>query len=86
VLELSVDCVAVLLERISFNNGHGHYPASALHVQVPSSLRNIYKEIESNLPGYNVPKHGDLEAWAKQGVLTVSHNHKPMTVKRAFSF
>ncbi|GAX76636.1 hypothetical protein CEUSTIGMA_g4082.t1 [Chlamydomonas eustigma] len=41
-------------------------------IKVPSSLGNIYKEIKSDIPGYIVPKHGDLEGWAKQGVLLLN--------------
>jgi uracil-DNA glycosylase len=41
---------------------------------VPSSLRNIYKELENDL-GKSVftrPKHGNLIEWAKQGVLLLN--------------
>ncbi len=47
-------------------------------VRVPPSLRNIYKELQSDL-GVTPPAHGDLTQWAKQGVfllnamLTVEH-------------
>jgi uracil-DNA glycosylase len=50
------------------------------NVPIPASLRNIYKEIERDL-GIPVPSHGDLTAWAEQGVfllnaiLTVERNH-----------
>lgn len=36
---------------------------------IPGSLNNIYKEIQSSVPGFNIPKHGDLTYWARQGVL-----------------
>lgn len=40
-------------------------------IQVPPSLKNIYKELESDLgiPPYN---EGDLTYWAKQGVLLLN--------------
>ena len=47
-------------------------------VRVPPSLRNIYKELNTDL-GIAAPNHGDLSSWAKQGVfllnamLTVEH-------------
>lgn len=47
-------------------------------VRVPPSLQNIYKELQADL-GCSVPSHGDLTAWAQQGVfllnamLTVEH-------------
>lgn len=39
-------------------------------VPYPPSLMNIYKELESDVGG--VPGGGDLEAWAKQGVLLLN--------------
>lgn len=41
-------------------------------VAIPPSLVNIYKELESDIPGWKVPKHGNLEHWAKQGVLLLN--------------
>jgi uracil-DNA glycosylase len=40
-------------------------------VQFPPSLQNIFKEIESDL-GVKVPKSGNLERWAKQGVFLLN--------------
>jgi uracil-DNA glycosylase len=40
-------------------------------MQFPPSLKNIFKEIESDL-GHPVPKSGDLSRWAKQGVLLLN--------------
>ena len=40
-------------------------------VKIPPSLRNIYKELRSDL-GVPVPSHGFLEDWAKQGVLMLN--------------
>jgi uracil-DNA glycosylase len=40
-------------------------------IQLPPSLQNIYKEIESSL-GVKMPNHGDLTHWAKQGVLLLN--------------
>lgn len=37
----------------------------------PPSLVNIFKEINSDL-GLAIPKHGNLEKWAKQGVLLLN--------------
>ena len=48
-------------------------------VRVPPSLKNIYKELESDV-GASIPNHGDLTSWAQQGVfllnamLTVERN------------
>lgn len=40
-------------------------------VKAPPSLVNIYKELESDL-GIKPPSHGNLEAWAKHGVLLLN--------------
>ena len=39
--------------------------------KIPPSLVNIYKEIEKET-GANMPSHGDLTGWAKQGVLLLN--------------
>lgn len=40
-------------------------------VEIPPSLVNIYKELQTDL-GCSVPKHGCLEKWARQGVLLLN--------------
>lgn len=40
-------------------------------VKPPPSLVNMFKELKSDL-GIEPPKHGHLEAWAKQGVLLLN--------------
>ena len=40
-------------------------------IKLPLSLRNIYKEIHSDL-GKPIPTSGDLTRWAKQGVLLLN--------------
>ena len=40
-------------------------------VQPPPSLRNIFKEMESDL-GLQPPRHGCLDSWAHQGVLLLN--------------
>ncbi len=40
-------------------------------VRVPPSLVNIHQELESDL-GLPAPDHGNLEAWARQGVLLLN--------------
>ena len=41
-------------------------------VKVPPSLRNIYKELASDL-GVEMPGSGDLTGWARQGVLLLNN-------------
>jgi uracil-DNA glycosylase len=57
------------------------------NIAMPPSLKNIYKEIVSDVGGV-IPSHGNLEHWARQGVLLLnatltvrkgeagSHQHK----------
>ena len=40
-------------------------------VKIPPSLRNIYKELNTDL-GIPVPNHGDLTKWAEQGVFLLN--------------
>ena len=57
---------------------HGENQANGLAfsvndgVQIPPSLVNIYKEIVSDLGQKTVNKSGNLENWAKQGVLMLN--------------
>ncbi len=54
--------------------------------KLPPSLKNIYKELVTDINGFITPKHGYLQSWADQGVfllntvLTVeqgqAHSHK----------
>lgn len=41
-------------------------------VRIPPSLLNIYKELHRDL-GLPIPAHGNLEAWARQGVLLLNN-------------
>ncbi|MDI1353340.1 MAG: uracil-DNA glycosylase [bacterium] len=41
-------------------------------IRQPPSLKNIFKELSSDLPGFSAPVSGDLSAWAKQGVLLLN--------------
>ena len=40
-------------------------------IEIPPSLKNIYKEISSET-GFAMPNHGDLTGWATQGVLLLN--------------
>lgn len=39
---------------------------------IPSSLNNIYKELQNTVHGFEPPNHGDLSEWAQQGVLMLN--------------
>ncbi|MBB6111173.1 Uracil-DNA glycosylase [Mucilaginibacter lappiensis] len=57
---------------------HGAHQAHGLSFSVqkgiatPRSLINIYKELQTDIPGFKIPAHGNLEDWAKQGVLLLN--------------
>ena len=41
-------------------------------VPPPPSLRNIFQELVKDISGFERPKHGNLESWARQGVLLLN--------------
>ena len=45
--------------------------ADGVFLIIPPSLKNIYKELQSDLK-IPPPQHGNLEKWAKQGVLLLN--------------
>lgn len=67
----------------NFNQAHGLAFSVQKGCKIPPSLRNIYKELSSDL-GYEIPTHGNLSSWAKQGVLLLNTTftveaHKPLS-------
>ncbi|MFC4700346.1 uracil-DNA glycosylase [Glaciecola siphonariae] len=68
------------------NQAHGLCFSVKQGNKIPPSLRNIYKELSQDIPGFCVPEHGELTHWAKQGVLLLNtvltvrdgqaHSHK----------
>lgn len=53
------------------NQAHGLSFSVPDGIPAPPSLKNIYKEIESDL-GIKITKNGNLENWAKQGVFLLN--------------
>lgn len=41
-------------------------------VKIPPSLRNIFLELTTDIEGFVSPNHGNLQAWALQGVLLLN--------------
>jgi uracil-DNA glycosylase len=70
-----VDQVKVVI--IGQDPYHGEGEAHGLcfsvpdEIAIPPSLRNIFKELNSDL-GKEVPRNGNLEKWANQGVLLMN--------------
>lgn len=53
------------------NQAHGLSFSVPSNIPLPPSLKNIYKELESDL-GIEIPSTGDLTHWAQQGVLLLN--------------
>ncbi|MBB6501876.1 uracil-DNA glycosylase [Pedobacter cryoconitis] len=41
-------------------------------VTTPPSLKNIYKELETDIEEFKTPNHGNLTAWADEGILLLN--------------
>ena len=54
----------------TFANGLAFSISPSIEI-LPGSLRNIYKELRSDL-GCSIPKRGDLSPWAQQGVVLLN--------------
>ena len=65
--------VVILGQDPYHGNGQAHGLCFSVQrgVAVPPSLANIYAELQSDL-GIERPAHGNLEAWARQGVLMLN--------------
>ena len=68
------------------NQAHGLCFSVKPGVATPPSLKNIYKELATDIDGFKIPNHGYLLPWAEQGVLLLNtvltvekgqaHSHK----------
>lgn len=54
------------------NQAHGLCFSVLPEVKVPPSLKNMYKELATDIPGFTIPNHGYLADWARQGVLMLN--------------
>lgn len=65
-------CRVIIIGQDPYHNpGQAHGLAfSVQQAKLPPSLKNIFKEIYSDLGIQNI--HGDLSCWAKQGVLLIN--------------
>ena len=69
----------------NFDQAHGLAFSVLKGNKIPPSLRNIYKELNSDL-GIDIPNHGELTNWANQGILLLNtiltvEAHKPLSHK-----
>jgi len=68
------------------NQAHGLCFSVKPGIKPPPSLANIFKELATDIEGFNIPEHGYLQAWAEQGVFLLNtvlsveaglaHSHK----------
>ncbi len=65
--------VVIVGQDVYHNPGQAHgLSFSVPHgITTPPSLKNIFKEIKDDL-GIDPPSHGNLEGWARQGVLLLN--------------
>ena len=65
--------VVILGQDPYHNDGQAHGLCFSVKkgVETPPSLVNIYKELEDDMGCY-IPNNGNLEKWAKQGVLLLN--------------
>jgi len=54
------------------NQAHGLCFSVQRNVKTPPSLVNIYKELVTDIEGFETPSHGHLSSWAEQGVLMLN--------------
>lgn len=54
------------------NQAHGLSFSVQKGINPPPSLKNIYKELVTDIPGFSIPTHGELTEWAEQGVMLLN--------------
>lgn len=66
--------VVILGQDPYHNDGQAHGLSFSVQegMALPPSLRNIYTELTTDIPGFKYPQSGDLTKWAKQGVLLLN--------------
>lgn len=70
------DAVKVVILGQDPYHGPGQAHGLAFSVQegvaIPPSLKNIYKELQNDIAGFQIPMSGYLKPWADQGVLLLN--------------
>ncbi|NLS52738.1 uracil-DNA glycosylase [Hafnia alvei] len=54
------------------NQAHGLSFSVRPGIPAPPSLMNMYKELKTDIEGFEIPQHGYLKSWAEQGVLLLN--------------
>lgn len=76
------DTKVVLIGQEPYTNAQLANGLAFSSTKMTSSLRNIFKDIKKCYPEYEIPKHGDLTNWVKQGVLLLNANLTTWTNKK----
>lgn len=69
------DVKVVILGQDPYHNvgqAHGLSFSVPQGVAFPPSLKNIFAELQTDIPGFRIPTSGDLTKWATQGVLLLN--------------
>jgi len=73
---VDLDAIKVVILGQDPYHGSGQAQGLAFSVdesaKIPPSLVNIYKALAVDIAGFVIPSHGDLTAWASQGVLLLN--------------
>jgi uracil-DNA glycosylase len=56
----------------NLNQAHGLCFSVLPGVPLPPSLKNMYKELTTDIPGFQAPTHGYLQSWSEQGMLMLN--------------
>ncbi|MGL5605116.1 MAG: uracil-DNA glycosylase [Plesiomonas sp.] len=62
------------------NQAHGLCFSVQPGIATPPSLLNMYKELKTDIPGFEIPNHGCLSSWTTQGILLLN---TVLTVERS---
>ncbi len=54
------------------NQAHGLAFSVPEGIKIPPSLQNIYRELKTDIKDFKIPNHGNLNHWARQGVLLLN--------------
>lgn len=66
--------VVILWQDPYHGEGEAHWLCFSVQdeIRIPPSLRNIFKELVTDIPWFVLPVSGNLLAWAKQGVFLLN--------------
>lgn len=67
--------VVILGQDPYFNEGQADGLAFSVNkgFPIPKSLQNIFKELSNDIVEFKYPTHGNLDQWAKQGILLLNN-------------